>query len=240
MAFLSRIYLNPLRRSAQRLIASPQAMHAAVLGGLARQPVTERVLWRLETADPHRAVLYVVTASRPNWNHLVESAGWPDADGGAAAVKAYDPFLASLAKGQRFAFRVKANPTTATKRPVRPTVSQQEALKKTTARGVVVGERTARAQLDWFLRRTERWGFDVEPDAEGLPQLRIIERGRLSFVRSPQGSARCRVVMDTATFEGILVVVDPEVLRRVLTHGVGRGKAYGCGLVTLARPTGLA
>ena len=39
-----------------------------------------------------------------------------------------------------------------------------------------------------------------------------------------------------ATFEGVLEVTEPEALRRVLTHGIGRGKAYGCGLMTLARP----
>ena len=52
MPYLSRIYLNPLRTRTQSLLRNPQAMHAAVLGGLSRQPVVERVLWRLETSAP--------------------------------------------------------------------------------------------------------------------------------------------------------------------------------------------
>src|SRR3954469_18997000 len=76
MPYLSRIYLNPLRTGAQRLLRNPQHMHAAVLGGLSRQPVTERVLWRLDT-EQHRASLLVLTQSTPSWEHLVEQAGWP-------------------------------------------------------------------------------------------------------------------------------------------------------------------
>ena len=45
-----------------------------------------------------------------------------------------------------------------------------------------------------------------------------------------------RVTLGVATFEGVLEVTDPEALRRVLIYGIGRGKAYGCGLMTLARP----
>ncbi|MCE7081877.1 type I-E CRISPR-associated protein Cas6/Cse3/CasE [Streptomyces sp. ST2-7A] len=45
------------------------------------------------------------------------------------------------------------------------------------------------------------------------------------------------VTMVTATFDGRLEVTDPDALRRTLTLGLGRGRAYGCGLMTLA-PTG--
>ncbi|WP_443075560.1 type I-E CRISPR-associated protein Cas6/Cse3/CasE [Streptomyces sp. NBC_01483] len=51
-------------------------MHAAVMGGLAVQPVAERVLWRLETNTAHRAEILVLTNSRPSWEHLVEQGGW--------------------------------------------------------------------------------------------------------------------------------------------------------------------
>lgn len=48
MSYLSRIWLNPLRTGTQRMLRNPQVLHAAILGGLSRQPVTERVLWRLD------------------------------------------------------------------------------------------------------------------------------------------------------------------------------------------------
>ncbi|MQS10215.1 type I-E CRISPR-associated protein Cas6/Cse3/CasE [Streptomyces alkaliphilus] len=53
------------------------------------------------------------------------------------------------------------------------------------------------------------------------------------------GRRRGPVTMVTATFDGRLEVTDPDALRRTLTLGLGRGRAYGCGLMTLA-PTGAA
>lgn len=39
----------------------------------------------------------------------------------------------------------------------------------------------------------------------------------------------------TVTFDGRLEVTDPAALRRTLTLGLGKAKAYGCGLMTLAK-----
>ena len=35
------------------------------------------------------------------------------------------------------------------------------------------------------------------------------------------------------TYEGILQVTDPEQFRALLCQGMGRGKAYGLGLMTI-------
>ena len=44
------------------------------------------------------------------------------------------------------------------------------------------------------------------------------------------------VTIQMATFQGVLEVRDPARLRACLVGGMGRSKAYGCGLMTLARP----
>ena len=37
------------------------------------------------------------------------------------------------------------------------------------------------------------------------------------------------------TYEGVLTVTDTELFCKALTEGIGRGKAYGMGLLTVAR-----
>lgn len=37
------------------------------------------------------------------------------------------------------------------------------------------------------------------------------------------------------TFEGVLTITEAELFRKALIDGIGRAKAYGCGLMTLAR-----
>ncbi len=43
-----------------------------------------------------------------------------------------------------------------------------------------------------------------------------------------------QVKLTRVTFDGRLRVLDPAVFRRTLTSGLGKAKAYGCGLMTLA------
>lgn len=235
MTYLSKIRLNPLRRDAQRLLQSPQRLHAALLGAF---PPGEngggRLLWRLERRT-HEAEVLAVSGSSPDWSHLIEQAGWPDADGGAPVVADYQPLLAAIAPGREFAFRTTLNTVRASARPQKPTASQG----RRTEAGMAsrVGQRTAAHQIDWFLSRaagdSSRWGFTVGGLDE--PRARLVGREHLRFSRR---RGEPPVVLDVATFEGVLRVTDSDRMRATLIDGIGKGKAYGCGLVTLAPPRG--
>ncbi len=80
MTYLSRIRLNPTRRGTQKLLASPQAMHAAVMGSHPRfldDRVSGRVLWRIDQPAKHDIQVYVVSPVTPDFTGLLEQAGWP-------------------------------------------------------------------------------------------------------------------------------------------------------------------
>jgi CRISPR system Cascade subunit CasE len=249
MPYLSKIQLNPRRRQALALLGNPHRLHAAILAGLATQPVTERVLWRLENDNPHRAELLVLTENRPTWIHLVEQAGWPDADGGTPRVADYTPLLDRIVRGREFAFRLTANPVQNLRHPAKPSPEQATLLAKraaepgTAARGFRLPHRTARQQLDWLLARTERHGFTIpavhEPaPAPGLgepgapaPAVTLTARDIVRFTKRNSGP---RVTLSTATYQGRLRITDPVALRHALLYGIGPAKAYGQGLLTLA------
>ncbi|WRZ96383.1 type I-E CRISPR-associated protein Cas6/Cse3/CasE (plasmid) [Streptomyces sp. NBC_01007] len=253
MPYLSKVALNPRRRHALALLSNPHRLHAAVLGGLAVQPVTERVLWRLETNTTHRAEILVLTDSRPSWEHLVEQAGWPGADGGEPLVADYAPLLQRIALGREFAFRLTANPVQAVQRPDKPSDEQTTRLKAGTDapgtparhRGFRVAHRTADQQIGWLLRQADRHGFTIptavtsEP-APGLhvdealspaPAVALTARDILRFHKRANGP---RVTVSTATFQGRLRITDPDALRNALLAGIGPAKGYGQGLLTLA------
>ncbi|MGK5555014.1 type I-E CRISPR-associated protein Cas6/Cse3/CasE [Actinomadura kijaniata] len=247
MTYLSRIRINPLRAESRKMLANPRILHAAVMGGIADHPTQERVLWRLDADNPRRPMLFALTRSKPDWTHIVESAGWPDADGEHADVRDYTPLLAQLATGRQFAFRVTANPVQNTFRPHKPTPGQLKKQALGSHRAQRLGHRTAAAQLQWFTERTQRWGFGL-PEARtdaGIPgladdietrpahQVRITRRDRLTFNKSGNPKP---VVLHTATFEGMLEITDVRVFTERLLTGIGPAKAYGCGLLTLAPP----
>lgn len=246
MTYLSRTRINPLRAESRKLLASPRAMRGAVLGAIPDDPTQERILWRLDADNPRRPLLYVLSASKPDWTHLIENAGWPTADGEHTTIADYTPLLSQLAIGRQFAFRLTANPVQNTTTPIKPTAGQTERAAAGERRGHRIGHRTTAHQLTWFLTRTQKWGFQLphahtDPPAPGIPEptkptepaheVRITARERRSFAKNGRGKP---VVLHTVTFEGRLQVTDTDLFTNHLLNGIGPGKAYGCGLLTLA------
>jgi CRISPR system Cascade subunit CasE len=254
--YLSRIRINPLRSGAQPLLKNPHRMKVEVLGGVPARTSDEPVLWRLDTFDPHQPHLLVLTHTKPSWDHIVERAGWPGADGEHALVRDYEPLLARLAIGREFAFRVTANPVQSTAAPEKLTEHQRKALENAPEgggdaplrRGFRVGHRTAHHQTQWLLRRVSKAGFEIPPartaeaGAPGMPEqgtaapdLRLASSRQLRFNKKHNDKGRTPpITLMTATFEGRLRVTDPELLRAALLTGLGPAKRYGCGLLTLA------
>lgn len=225
--FLTRMSLNPARRETRRLLSSRQRLHAAVMASVPPAPPDQsRTLWRLDEMGPI-LTLYITGPVRPDLTHLVEQAGWPTTE--AWDTREYAPFLRRLDAGQRWHFRLMAN-----------AVRQ---VSRDGARSRFQGARTAHHAQDWLIKRQGLHGFRVCEN--GLPAMDDPEHpgwdvmvsglGALRFdKRADDSSARRRVTVTTATYEGTLEVTDPDLLRLALTSGIGRARGYGCGLMTLA------
>lgn len=212
--FLTSFDINIARRRAQALVGSPRAMHGAVqaafppgaLGG-------GRALWRVDRWAS-RTVLYVVSPAVPDLAHLVEQAGWPSLPTTGRTVE-YGPFLARIRVGDVHQFRLEANPT--------HSAPQSEGV-----RGKRFGHVTVDQQWRWLHERAERIGIDL--GEQDQPTGFVSSRDVKTFRREKH-----HVTLSTAVFEGHLVVRDADKLREALVTGVGRAKAYGCGLLTLAK-----
>lgn len=218
--YLTRFRMNPRQRGSARLLASPQRMHATVLSTFPPDRVQSpggRVLWRLDTPSRHEWTLYIVSPARPSMDQLQQECGWSQEQSWQTAD--YGPFLDNLRPGQHWAFRLAAN-------PVRSIAGQRG------SRGRVVPHVTAEQQRGWLVERSERHGFSLGGDL--ADQVLVTRRERDSFERGGRDQ-RQRATISRAQFDGVLQVTEPELLRTALTHGIGRAKAYGCGLMTLAR-----
>ncbi|MET9959482.1 type I-E CRISPR-associated protein Cas6/Cse3/CasE [Streptomyces sp. NPDC006326] len=231
--YLTRFRINTARVGSRHLLASPQRMHAAVMssfaGALPSEENSTRILWRLDRNSRAEVQLFIVSEERPDLTHLVEQAGWPT----TASWQTYDykTFLDSLAKGSTWDFRLTANPVHHVRR------TPDEVRKRT-------AHRTPRHQMAWLLERQQKAGFRVlETPAERRRlaqgdehQLMVRDEQRHRFGKTEVITGRAhRVPLVTVTFDGRLEVTDPTLLRRTLTLGLGKAKAYGCGLMTLAQ-----
>ncbi|RLP74943.1 type I-E CRISPR-associated protein Cas6/Cse3/CasE [Mycetocola tolaasinivorans] len=214
--YLTRFQLNPHRRRSRALLGSPQVMHAAVLACFPDASPTDagRVLWRVD-GDGEKSHLYVVSPARPDLTTLVEEAGWPTLE--TWETRAYDGLLGRLDAGQRWAFRLTANPV----HSLPPAPGEK--------RGKRFAHVTVAQQLEWLGLQAERCGFRVGVEGQVEDEVIVSRRKTITFVRQ-----KSTVTLGQATFDGLLEITNRELFVRALGHGIGPAKGYGCGLLTLA------
>ncbi len=233
--FISRIYINPQRKDTKAAAGNPNKLHGAVLNTVAPNADRTRpegLLWRLDTGK-HSHALYVVSPSEPDLRAIQESYGWDTVEG-KATVRDYTPRLDSLKVGQRLAFRLTANPTHNVEYP-------SEEGKNGAPRRRRIPHETHNHQVRWLVDRAKACGFNLtgytpaaEVDGKITGPFDSIRTSPLRVERFTKGNNSAQVTIGKVTFEGVLEVTNPEVFRNALVTGIGRGKAYGCGLLTVA------
>lgn len=79
-------------------------------------------------------------------------------------------------------------------------------------------------QLEWLKRQGARHGFAVKSGVVSATDL--LESRRKPGVN---------ITVQQVCFEGVLEVLEPHDVRKALLDGIGPAKAFGCGLLSLAR-----
>lgn len=81
------------------------------------------------------------------------------------------------------------------------------------------------AIADWFAARAEQsWGFKLQ-----RPQLQIDSINVLQFKDKQQRA----ITLTQAQVQGVLVVTDQQQFIESFSQGIGRGRAFGCGLLQI-------
>ena len=204
--YLSRIELEPNRRAVMKALASPNIFHGAIEQSFPGP--RGRRLWRVDTLGG-KTCLLVLSQEEPDFGLLAARFGtavWESRD--------YAPLLSRIEKGGVWHFRLTANPT----------VSKSG---ETSERGRVLGHITPEYQKQWLLDRAQKHGFSLSKEA-----FDVVQSQWLRFRKGTDGGRP--VTLLSVTYEGILTVTEPALFKQALTDGLGRGKAYGLGLLTVA------
>ncbi|MDW8216650.1 MAG: type I-E CRISPR-associated protein Cas6/Cse3/CasE [Acidobacteriota bacterium] len=236
--FLSRLQFDLRRRHAQRLLLNSYAAHATVMRGFPNIPMMQPHMTPEQRAAAEQArraarILFRVEplpAGRIDLCILVQSGIAPDR---SALVREVDvrhstkELVLDFAQGDRFRFRLRANPTYAQ----RPEEAAAACTKRAEDGGQQRGKRLAvlseARQFDWLKRLGEkRLGFTVAPAG-----VLVQDEGWTQF-RKSAASAPIRFV--TVLFEGWLTVTDAAAFSAAVSQGVGAAKGFGCGLLSLA------
>jgi len=215
--YLSRLILNPRSRRVQRELAEPYELHRSLMrafaGDLGR--AEERVLFRVdEDGRGGPPTLLVQSWTMPDWSWLAEDGarGYLLPVGiSNPAVKSFD---LALAPGQVLAFRLRANPTARRRLP--------DGSRKR------IGLYDEEEQRDWMARKARRAGFR-------LLSLQVRDEDDVTGRLQRDGETH-PLKLFAVRFDGLLQVVDPQAVRDAVRAGIGSGKGFGFGLLSLAAP----
>ena len=231
--YLSRIELDIRRRETLSALAYPVVMHGAIEDSFDRKD--ERKLWRIDTLGD-KTYLLLLSQSELKPDHLIEQFS-PKYDTHPRESffiqKDYDPLLNRIENGQKYQFRLCANPVHNTRKNKDNTSSERKRLAHV----------THEQQCDWLLKRAESLGFSLEQGdaytaSDGSlyhthPSFEVVSDTWKIFQKG--NSQTAKVTLRQTTFEGVLTVSKVDLFKEKLTQGIGHGKAYGCGLMTIIR-----
>ncbi|MDO5147529.1 MAG: type I-E CRISPR-associated protein Cas6/Cse3/CasE [Eubacteriales bacterium] len=209
--YLTRLELDTRRRKTMKALVSPNLFHGAIEAAFPGERT--RKLWRIDKLGQH-CYLLLLSDRKPMLDHAVEQFGFFE-EGKSWETKEYQNLLDRVKKDTVWRFRLVANPT--------KSVSNGNG-----TRGSVHAHKTPFYQKKWLLERCEKNGFLVKEE-----EFTVLESKWQRFYKGAERKGAVELL--AVTYEGILKVTEEEKFRKMLLEGMGRGKAFGMGLFTVAK-----
>lgn len=204
--YLTRLRLKITDRAAQRVLSDPYRLHQLIL--LAFDPS--------RPGGGERVLFRVEPEVREGEVRvLIQSETEPSWTRAHLSeqlprlvVDGPKPLGSGFTTGQSLRFRLRGNPT------------------KRTVEGKRVALKGESAQLDWVRRKLAYAGFEVEA-------CRCRDEGMIQGRSGHRNGAG--ILLMSVLYEGLLRVRDPHAAIGAIAAGIGSGKAFGFGLLSVSR-----
>ena len=204
--YLSRVILDDSNRKVIEGIVRPSLFHGAIEWSTGKERM--RNVWRIDHLQGKNCIL-IATQEVPDLVDFQRQFGLKDEE---PLTKSYDTFLQSLQSGQQWRFRVKINPVKVREGKRYPVLNKD--------------------LYAWFSEKALSAGMDINTESLNIMEIKDYNFYKDVSMRSQRGRY---VRFKAVTFEGVMKITDANRVRHALTSGIGKEKAYGCGMLTLAR-----
>lgn len=223
MMFLTKLVLNLRDAQARNDLARPYDLHRRLAVAF---PTPDGTDYR-----QHHQVLYRVEAPTPRSPYpqvLVQSASGPDLgqlpEGYALRAESRQFTLPAFQAGQQLSYRLLASPTRSVKRDGHKHSKRVPLSSRLPADAA----ETALSPVEaWLVRKGARHGFRIV--FMHLNPVMLGQPGRAA-------AGKQNLMLGGVQFDGHLEVTDPALFEAALKQGIGPGKAFGFGLLSVARP----
>lgn len=213
--FFSKITADPVQVLASgRMVLDGYRCHQAIWALFGDRDDRQRdFLYHRVAGELRSPTFYVVSAREP-----CETPDFP-------WVVKPRPYRPMVEPGDQLRFTLRANPVVARARAQGKGHVRHDVVLDAHKRGMPRAEALQEAGVGWLASRAERHGFRlVNAVAE------VYEQHRLS-----RNKGEKPIQFSSVDFRGVLEVTDAGPFRQALFGGIGPAKAFGCGLLLVAR-----
>lgn len=186
-------------------------------------------LFRIDPGPNGRIVILVQSAAKPDWDYAFHNARHLLVDLGPNRDPWHcKPFNPSFTASQRLRFRLSANPTRRISKHSTDRDGKPIEEKWIGKRVPVPHDELLDWLADWRLRqdgRDEPSGFSIDRDRTRL------QPGYVYVNKTRDGNGHR---LFSVRYEGLLEVTDADAFRNTILRGIGPGKAFGFGLLSVA------
>lgn len=173
-------------------------------------------LFRIDPQPGGSVVILVQSALKPDWDYAFHNAQYLLA--APPEVKSFDP---CFKKGEKLRFRLAANPTKRFSKNSRERDGQPVSERWVGKRIPVPADQFHK----WLEARSKIHGFSVDNDST------VIQSSYIYLNRSLTGRGQR---LRSVRYDGIVTITEPERFQETLVRGIGPGKAFGFGLLSVA------
>lgn len=214
--YLSKLVLNIRNKAALIDIQNPYSMHQSLISMFPNHCDDNRILYRVEIDERKNSAFIIMQSSyEPDFDAKI--------DQGYMLTAQSKEFNPSFQKGSAFQFRLHANVVKKTKYNAEKDTSL---IKNKTERKVLVPLYKDDEIINWLKNKAEKHGFMV---SELSNYAKFYKHSRKKDIEKSMNITNFGV-----DYNGILTVGNPELMLDALKNGIGKGKAFGFGLLSLA------
>jgi len=207
MTYITRLIMNKERGQTRRLVGDAEALHAAVMKSFS-QPAID------EMDEKTGRILWNLEFNRDPELYIFSPVP-PDLSHLVEQVgRPNDEFCVVSKSYDTVLAGIEAGAKFRFRVKVNPTFTQN---------GKKVAHVTDVQALKWLSKKAASCGFSIE-DAD------VKDHGFLRFKKNSG-----RVTLKWVTAEGVLSITNAEAFVSSVKNGIGRGKAYGLGMLTVAK-----
>lgn len=173
-------------------------------GTLCMSNPNKRVLWRIDYVNQSRNLL-LLSKDHIDLSDLQTQFG---EEGSESQTLNLSSMISKFIPGSKWRFRIRANPVF-------------RSLNPKTGKKTYIDYKNDSGRLKWLEDRSLKNGFL-------LNSVSVNEIKTLRFNKN-----NMTVTLTSVTYDGILTITDSDLFIKAFTKGIGHGKAYGLGMLSL-------